>query len=708
VTAPTKVRRVPKGIKKSSRVEVGDVDLMSVARVQLDLPVCSAIHSEHGHSVACTRAAGHDEGKTTAHLQDDAGRGRPGGLAVTRLGGTDVLIHREDVNETLPPHGLLGLDVETTWMSDRGQFDPDFRIRTIQVATEDEAWVYDLADEAEAEAEQIMPILTNPAYSFVSHTPMDVLSIERFLGVDLTGRNLDTRSLAIMADPDRTHDRDLKSLAAEHGMPELAAADAELYEWMRFGWIYEGGKKNAARSAVEEYGWNRLASMPGDEWPEVFTRYAGLDAIACRRLAPILLRATHAPAPLLKMERWLDTRANRITLRGARVDVARLEVQLAEAKEATSTAKAVGSEIAGVNIIGPKLHGYLEAHGVDWSRWEGPLTDTGKASITKESVKLLDAFDLDDEARTVVGHLSAYKAHYDMLTKTEGISKRLVIEDGIPRIHPELNPRGASTTARMSSAGPNMQNFSKKDPRQRGLFLPEPGHVLATIDFAQIELRVVAALAREDKMIDVIKSGGDLHQLTVDLLAELGVEITRDTGKMGNFLIVYGGGPKALSDQAGIPLDVATEVVRGMRAQYPAIAALKEYLGLRDDGIRTVSNRWLPVTRNKRTGELRSYATVNYAVQSAARELLVDAWFRFEEEFGRRGLVWWPIHDELVLQIPEDDVEAVLADAEKAMSWRDFRGEPIEGSAIVLRDEEGVSRWMPGDVAEKIAEAKAA
>lgn len=68
MTAPTKVRRVPKGIKKSSRVEVGDVDLMSVARVQLDLPVCSAIHSEHGHSVACTRAAGHDEGKTTAHV----------------------------------------------------------------------------------------------------------------------------------------------------------------------------------------------------------------------------------------------------------------------------------------------------------------------------------------------------------------------------------------------------------------------------------------------------------------------------------------------------------------------------------------------------------------------------------------------------------------------------------------------------------------
>jgi DNA polymerase-1 len=294
------------------------------------------------------------------------------------------------------------------------------------------------------------------------------------------------------------------------------------------------------------------------------------------------------------------------------------------------------------------------------------------------------------------------RKHLDLLRKTEDVSKRLVVEDGIPRIHPELNPRGATTTARMSSSRPNVQNFSKKDARHRGLLLPDPGYLLATIDFAQIELRTVAALAREDVMIDVIKAGGDLHNLTVSLLAEMGVEIERQVAKMANFLIVYGGGPKALSRQARIPLDVAKEVVYGMREKYPAIEALKEYLGMEERGIRTISNRFLPVTRvrgnSERAGEIRSYANLNYAVQSAARELLVDAWWKFEEVLGYDGIVWWPIHDELVLQIPEaGDIDGILREAEHAMTM-DFMGVPIEAEAVRLVDENGVSRWMPGDL----------
>jgi DNA polymerase-1 len=256
-----------------------------------------------------------------------------------------------------------------------------------------------------------------------------------------------------------------------------------------------------------------------------------------------------------------------------------------------------------------------------------------------------------------------------------------------------------------------MQNFSKKDPRMRGIVLPDPGYVLVTADFAQVELRVVAALAREEKMIEVILAGGDLHQLTVELLAELGVEITRDTGKMGNFLIVYGGGPKALHDQAGIPIDISREVVYGMREQYPSIDALSKYLGMEKEAIRTVSNRRLPVTRVKgsgeRAGEIRSYANLNYAVQSASRELLALAWRNLEIGHNRPGIVWWPVHDELVLQVPEDEVEAVIRDVEESMTF-EFRGVPIEADAVVLRDEHGISRWMTGRLAEAIAKEKVA
>ena len=110
------------------------------------------------------------------------------------------------------------------------------------------------------------------------------------------------------------------------------------------------------------------------------------------------------------------------------------------------------------------------------------------------------------------------------------------------------------------------------------------------------------------------------------------------------------------------------------------------------------------MTRNQKTGDLRVHANVNYAVQSAARELLVDAWYRFDREFDRGAMVWYPVHDELILEVPEADVSAVVADAERCMRF-DFRGVPISATAIELRDETGVSRWMTSKRAEQIAAA---
>jgi DNA polymerase-1 len=629
------------------------------------------------------------------------------------LGGQPVTIHLSPPIVDTPLPQLLGLDVESTWMPDRGQgqFDPDFRVRTVQFGTENEAWVYDLHDEVERSC--VQTILSDPAYSFCSHTNMDVLSVWREFGIDISHRNVDTRMLAIQADPDKDDDRDLKTLATKYGMPELAEADAELMAWMRDRWVAGGGKRNAKKSDVEEAGWNALASMPADEWPGVFTRYAGLDAIACRRLAPLLTVATQNPPEVIRTDQWAQVRANRQQMTGKRIDMDALSVLAAEASQITGDAKSKAMDLTdGVNIGGPKIQPWFAEHGVDWSTWPGALTDKHNPSLEKDNIKLLAWYPLDEVGRAVFEEMVKFRGHQDLWNKTRDIERRVVRhEDGIYRLHPDLNVIGATTTARMSSSKPNVQNFSKKDPRMRGLFLPEPGYTFVTIDFAQIELRVVAALAREDVMIDVILSGGDLHQLTVDLLASMGVEIDRDTGKMGNFLIVYGGGPKALHDQAGIPIDIAADVVYGIRRGYPSIEMFSTYMSMETEAIRTISNRRLPVTRVKgsgdRAGDIRSYANVNYAVQSAAREVLVDAWMRLERDHGRAGIVWLPVHDELVLMVPDGEVDAVIADAEDSMRM-EFRGVPIEADAVVLRDRDGVSRWMTGKLAEQIAKEQAA
>lgn len=622
------------------------------------------------------------------------------------LGGTPVTIHLNPAES--PPPGLLGLDVESRWMTDRAQFDENFRVRTVQFGTTDTAYVYDLDDMTALRAAKA--ILLDPAYEFCSHTNMDVLSVFVQFGIDISERNIDTRMLAIIADPDKGSDRDLKTLTTRYIGPELAEADAELYAWMVERWVANGGRKNAAKAAIEEDGWNALAEMPADEWPEVFTRYAGLDAVACRRLLEPLIVDTELGeqnAETLIVDQWLAVRANRIQMRGLRVDEAELTRLLDDARTKTSQAEMSAKNITGgITLRSPKLQAWLSHHGVDWSTWPGALTPKGVPSLAKENAKLIGEYPLDDEGRAVFDALMNFRASLDMLNKCEGMAARLTHDtDGTARLHPLLNTVGATTTARMSSSGPNLQNMSKKNPLMRGMFLPDPGHELWTIDFDQVELRVVAALAREQKMIDTVLAGGDLHWLTVHELAAYGVTITRQVAKITNFLIVYGGGGGALHEQANIPLDIAHEVVRGIRERYPAIDALSKYMGLFKDEVRTISGRRLKVTEDF-NGRARTYANVNYLVQSSARELLADAWMRFETQFGHEGVVWWPVHDELVLQVPVGEHEQIIADAERAMTF-DFMGVPISASAIRLLDREGVSRWMPGDIAEDIAKEKA-
>lgn len=617
-------------------------------------------------------------------------------MITAQLGGTDVTIWQGPSGGALVP-GLCGLDVETTWMDDREQFSPDFRVRTVQLATTDTAWVFDLSDPLQRE--QIQEILRDERMTFCSHTQMDVVSVWVEFGIDISDRNIDTHQLASQVYTDKYADRDLKALAALHGMPELQAAEKVLHTHFLSLWE---GKKNAKRADVHAHGWKTI-----DVTDPSFLEYAALDAVACRRLVEILVPFTQNPPELLRVDQWLSVRAVRRKLAGLRVDPDRLADQLAETSSATGTAKSKAMELTGgVNISGPKILDWLSEHGVDWTEWPGDRTDTGNPSLAKDNLLLLSQYPLDDVGQQVFEEMKTYRSWYDLYQKTKAVDDRKVWhgDEGGWRIHPTLNPLGATTTARMSSAGPNVQNFSKKNPRARGLLLPDTGYVLATIDFAQIELRTVAALAREQKMIDVILAGGDLHDLTVDLLAELGVDIPRQVAKMANFLIVYGGGPAALASQAGIPLDVAKEVVYGMREQYPSITMYTKWLGSERDAIRTISKRRLPVTRNG-AGEIRSYANVNYATQSAARELLCQAWRDLESK--RPGIVWWPIHDELVLMIPEDEVDEVLADAEAAMRF-EFRGVPITADAIVLRDRDGISRWMTGDLAETISKEAAA
>lgn len=603
-----------------------------------------------------------------------------------RLGRLDAVVHycppgtfdRTVFVTLFPMGGLYGVDMETTYMSDLAQWDPDFRVRTVQFATEGYAWVLDMADLHQRLA--AVELLVDQDTWFCSHNNMDVLTAACALDVRFEDRNVDTLVLANMAYTEKLAKRDLKELTSYHLGPELEQAETALHKVFHTMWTDRGGKRNAKAADVQALGW---AEVPV-ECAE-YLIYGGLDAIACRRLLPVLAELTDAPRRLVELEIWLAAQANKIQIRGALVDREVFDDLYEQAHRIATEAKTALTELTGVNPQGPKILPWFAEHGVDLGRWEemgGDLTDKGTPSLAKENVKVLGAFELDELGREAFELMLTFKGYLDRMMKTQGIKDHLA-PDG--RIHPVLKTNGATQTSRMSSTGPNMQNFSKKDWRTRGCFIPEPGHVLISADFSQVELRVVAALAGEIKMIEAIKAGDDLHQLTADLIHQ-----PRPIGKMTNFLIVYGGGGKALASQAGIERSLADEVVRSFKDGYEKITEYNEELMGYRSHIRTASGRKLAVSTYN--GQPKVYANINFMVQSTSRDLLVDAWYRLATQYGRGDMVWYAVHDELVLMVPEHLAEIVMSEVVDCMTF-DFLGVPIEADAHVLRDDQGVSRW---------------
>lgn len=616
------------------------------------------------------------------------------------LGGRPVTIHAPGTGEIDPMDyepstaaALAGLDVESTGLEPSGVHHPQWRLRTVQIALSDDYATVLRMDDLDQRwiAAQT---LSDPNLTFASHTRIDVEAVCVDLSVDISSRCIDTHVLAVMASPDAVAGQgSLKPAAGRFGLPELAdAEDALTAECDRLYRIAhpEIGRRAIAEKALKKWGFTHIPV----ENP-AFVLYAGLDALAARRLVPLLAAASRAPAHVLTTERWLSQVATRMVRRGMRVDRDRLAEVIASAGQEAAEATEICQSVSGLKPTqGVKLLEWWAGTGVDWDSWPAEArTDNGAPSMAKDNIEILLAMDLTSDARTAA---DAYARHAKVLDRNRRTAELVKVMDPQGRVHPNLSTVG-TVTSRMACSAPNMQNFAKTDYVMRGLFVPEDGHVLISSDFSQVELRVVAALSQEQSMIDTILGGGDLHQLTADLLG-----VSRQEAKTINFLIVYGGGSKPLAEGLKFKRSLAEckQIIRDYWAKYPAISGLNNVLK-EQSGVRLISGRWVPGSQG------RGYALMNYLIQGSARELLVAAARRFSrgDEFRER-MFWMFIHDEHVLQVPIEIAEQIRAEISESMSF-DFYGVPITAEADILLDEHGQSRWMSGDRAVQIREMSA-
>ncbi len=265
------------------------------------------------------------------------------------------------------------------------------------------------------------------------------------------------------------------------------------------------------------------------------------------------------------------------------------------------------------------------------------------------------------------------------------------------KIHTTYN-QTVTATGRISSTNPNLQNIPIRtdDGREvRRAFIADPGCLVLSADYSQIELRLLAALSKDPELTEAFREGLDIHRATAAKIYHVPFNEVTDTqrrnAKTANFGTVYGISAFGLSERLAIPRAEAKELIDGYFATYPHI---REYIakaieGARERGyVSTVMGRkrYLPDI-SSRNATVRSFAernAVNAPLQGSAADIIKIAMIRIFDELNRRGMrskMVIQVHDELVFNVPADELEELKEIVVRLMEGAFSGSVPLEVSA---------------------------
>ncbi len=241
------------------------------------------------------------------------------------------------------------------------------------------------------------------------------------------------------------------------------------------------------------------------------------------------------------------------------------------------------------------------------------------------------------------------------------------------RIHTTFHQTGAAT-GRLSSSDPNLQNIPARGDEGRAIraaFVPEPGWKLLSADYSQIELRLLAHLANDPGLLAAFRAGEDIHRATAAKVMGVPLEAVtsemRGRAKAINFGIVYGMGAMSLSQQIKVTMAQAEEFIESYFRIYPNVRSYEERVvaeARKTGSVTTLMGRRRPLpTINDDDQRIRSSAervAVNTPIQGTAADLIKLAMIRIDrrmtdEKYRARMLL--QVHDELVFEVPKDEVD---------------------------------------------------
>jgi DNA polymerase I len=253
------------------------------------------------------------------------------------------------------------------------------------------------------------------------------------------------------------------------------------------------------------------------------------------------------------------------------------------------------------------------------------------------------------------------------------------------RVHTSFSQIGA-VTGRLSSSNPNLQNIpirTEQGRRIRNGFIAPRGSVLLSVDYSQIELRIVAHMAQDQAMLDAFRHGQDIHATTAAAIYGVPLEqVTKDMrrhAKAINFGLIYGMSPFGLTRSTELTLSEAENFVKAYFQQFPGV---KRYL----DGIRKEAaqkgyvetllgrRRYFPALQSKLNGATKNREereAINAPIQGTAADIMKIAMLHIPgaiDEAGLHGRMLLQVHDELVLEAPRDELDRTATVVQEVMA----------------------------------------
>ncbi len=308
------------------------------------------------------------------------------------------------------------------------------------------------------------------------------------------------------------------------------------------------------------------------------------------------------------------------------------------------------------------------------------MTKSGEASTDVEVLTELSK--LHPVPKKVLEHrgLSKLKSTYiDSFPK--------LINPRTGRIHTSFNQAGTST-GRLSSSDPNLQNIPVKTPegrRIREAFIPEDGFLLLSADYSQIELRLLAHFSEDDSLVSAFLAGSDIHNRTASEIFGVSEDLVtpemRRLSKTINFGIIYGISPFGLSKQLGIPNTEAKSYINDYFKRYRRVklfteASIRE--AERQGYAVTILGRRRPIpelkSKDRTTRGIGERAAINTPIQGSAADIIKIAMIKIQERLSGdyKSRMILQVHDELLFEIHESEVDELSRIIKKEMekAWK--------------------------------------